>query len=439
MLFLFILGYLYTPATSAFINTGTFLQPINNYREFPNDIHGALNKRAYIQKGSQCSSSEASDIRGALESCALLAQHAFHAVKSDEYLFEFIFKTDSTDIRDLVEQNFHKLYDECSRKEDEVYITCEDVAGKCDKNLGYKNVLGYARIAQEQVVICPNFFNQPESSSEITATNQDTTIMHELAHIVLNLPEDFGYEWKGVHDLRGHLRPDETRRGTRRLCLEPPSSSGRETEKDADGIDYPEGGLKAWLVVLGSWCAMTAGLGIVNSTGIFEAYVSNTVLSSSSTNALLLVLSILSGIGNSFLFTPAMSAIFQILNGSTSAVELRVESPSTDTQGRLVPECASHWLRSVRPMPPEHHALSRPPAYQEARNPRESLQIFAPSLDIKDGTSAMLVTTLGVLFVEWAYLVPITHVPSYYLICQVLHGAENAANGEVARSAGSTP
>ncbi|KAI6627898.1 hypothetical protein MCOR07_001734 [Pyricularia oryzae] len=403
MLFLFILGYLYTPATSAFINTGTFLQPINNYKEFTNDIHGALNKRAYIQKGSQCSSSEASEIRGALESCAVLAQHAFHAVKSDEELFEFIFKTDSTDIQDLVEQNFKKLYEECSRKEDEVYITCEDETGKCKENQGYKNVLGYARIAKEQIVICPNFFNQPESSSEITATNQDTTIMHELAHIILDLPEDFGYEWTGVHNLRGHLRPDETRRGTRRLCLEPPSSSGRETEKDADGIDYPEGGLKAWLVVLGSWCAMTAGLGIVNSTGIFEAYVSNTVLSSSSTNALLLVLSILSGIG------------------------------------RLVPECASHWLRSVRPMPPEHHALSRPPAYQEARNPRESLQRFAPSLDIKDGTSAMLVTMLGVLFVEWAYLVPITHVPSYYLVCQDLHGAENAANGEVARSAGSTP
>ncbi|KAI6279906.1 hypothetical protein MCOR03_010705 [Pyricularia oryzae] len=439
MLFLFILGYLYTPATSAFINTGTFLQPINNYKEFSNDIHGALNKRAYIQKGSQCSSSEASEIRGALESCAVLAQHAFHAVKSDEELFEFIFKTDSTDIQDLVEQNFKKLYEECSRKEDEVYITCEDETGKCKENQGYKNVLGYARIAKEQIVICPNFFNQPESSSEITATNQDTTIMHELAHIILDLPEDFGYEWTGVHNLRGHLRPDETRRGTRRLCLEPPSSSDRETEKNADGIDYPESGLKAWLVVLGSWCAMMAGLGIVNSTGIFEAYVSNTVLSSSSTNALLLVLSILSGIGNSFLFTPAMSAIFQILNGSTSAVELRVESPSTDTQGRLVPECASHWLRSVRPMPPEHHALSRPPAYQEARNPRESLQRFAPSLDIKDGTSAMLVTMLGVLFVEWAYLVPITHVPSYYLVCQDLHGAENAANGEVARSAGSTP
>lgn len=152
-----------------------------------------------------------------------------HAVKSDEELFELIFKTDSTDIQDLVEQNFRKLYDECSRKEDEVYITCEDETGKCKENQGYKNVLGYARIAKEQIVICPNFFNQPESSSEITATNQDTTIMHELAHVVLgklffcklirvqpkfvykilqnlqlnlylDLPEDFGYEWKGVHE-----------------------------------------------------------------------------------------------------------------------------------------------------------------------------------------------------------------------------------------------
>ncbi|KYQ30522.1 hypothetical protein MGG_14981 [Pyricularia oryzae 70-15] len=201
MLFLFILGYLYTPATSAFVNTGTFLQPINNYKEFPNDIHGVLNKRAYIQQGSQCSSSEASDIRGALESCAVLAQHAFHAVKSDEELFELIFKTDSTDIQDLVKQNFRKLYDECSRKEDEVYITCEDETGKCKENQGYKNVLGYARIAKEQIVICPNFFNRPKSSSEITAANQDTTIMHELAHVVLDLPKDFGYEWKGVHEL----------------------------------------------------------------------------------------------------------------------------------------------------------------------------------------------------------------------------------------------
>ena len=43
-------------------------------------------------------------------------------------------------------------------------------------------------------------------------------------------------------------------------------------------VTYPEGGLAAWLVAIGSWCAMTAGLGLINSTGVLEAYVSNRVL-----------------------------------------------------------------------------------------------------------------------------------------------------------------
>lgn len=60
----------------------------------------------------------------------------------------------------------------------------------------------------------------------------------------------------------------------------PPSGDDSEDE-----ITYPEGGVAAWTVAVGSWCSMTAGLGIVNSTGVFEAYVSNTILSSSSANA----------------------------------------------------------------------------------------------------------------------------------------------------------
>lgn len=59
------------------------------------------------------------------------------------------------------------------------------------------------------------------------------------------------------------------------------SSSG---DNDEELVTYPEGGVAAWTVALGSWCSMTAGLGIVNSTGVFQAYVSNTILSSSSAN-----------------------------------------------------------------------------------------------------------------------------------------------------------
>lgn len=43
-------------------------------------------------------------------------------------------------------------------------------------------------------------------------------------------------------------------------------------DQGSDG-DYPEGGLEAWLVVFGSFCGMVAALGIMNSVGVFQAYL----------------------------------------------------------------------------------------------------------------------------------------------------------------------
>ncbi|KAH8805873.1 major facilitator superfamily domain-containing protein [Xylogone sp. PMI_703] len=47
-----------------------------------------------------------------------------------------------------------------------------------------------------------------------------------------------------------------------------------------DGHTYPEGGLRAWLVVLGSWCGMMASIGICNTLGSYQAYVSTHQLAS---------------------------------------------------------------------------------------------------------------------------------------------------------------
>lgn len=46
-----------------------------------------------------------------------------------------------------------------------------------------------------------------------------------------------------------------------------------EDEDDDEDDDYPEGGLKAWLVVLGSWLALFSALGLMNTLATFQAYV----------------------------------------------------------------------------------------------------------------------------------------------------------------------
>lgn len=37
---------------------------------------------------------------------------------------------------------------------------------------------------------------------------------------------------------------------------------------------YPEGGLKAWLVVFGCWCTTLASFGVMNTFSQFQAYIS---------------------------------------------------------------------------------------------------------------------------------------------------------------------
>jgi hypothetical protein len=59
---------------------------------------------------------------------------------------------------------------------------------------------------------------------------------------------------------------------------QPPSvvSSIGEQEEET----YPEGGLQAWLVVLGSWTALFSSLGLMNSLATFQTYVAMNQLSS---------------------------------------------------------------------------------------------------------------------------------------------------------------
>lgn len=43
--------------------------------------------------------------------------------------------------------------------------------------------------------------------------------------------------------------------------------------------DYPDGGLRAWAVVLGSWCALVPAFGIVNTIGVLQDWLAEHQLS----------------------------------------------------------------------------------------------------------------------------------------------------------------
>nr|POF11447.1 putative transporter mch4 [Quercus suber] len=46
-------------------------------------------------------------------------------------------------------------------------------------------------------------------------------------------------------------------------------------ENSSELVTYPEGGVEAWLVVTGAFCALFLVFGIVSSTSVFQAYLSS--------------------------------------------------------------------------------------------------------------------------------------------------------------------
>ncbi|KAI0839622.1 MFS general substrate transporter [Hypoxylon sp. FL0890] len=55
------------------------------------------------------------------------------------------------------------------------------------------------------------------------------------------------------------------------------SNSGRETLLGDE--TYPEGGLRAWLIVLGSWCGLLGSLGLMNTIATLQTYIATHQLS----------------------------------------------------------------------------------------------------------------------------------------------------------------
>lgn len=77
--------------------------------------------------------------------------------------------------------------------------------------------------------------------------------------------------------------------------------SGQDTQRTTDD-KYPDGGLRAWLVVLGGVCNFFATFGLINSWGVFQLYYTNQGLSGASSSNIAWI----GSIQYSFLFLPGL-------------------------------------------------------------------------------------------------------------------------------------
>ena len=75
-----------------------------------------------------------------------------------------------------------------------------------------------------------------------------------------------------------HEKPNPDDTGSPSPSSSAPENSPSDTTDD-DALTYPEGGTQAWLTVLGAWCGMTAGIGLLNTVASLQSYLSTHQLS----------------------------------------------------------------------------------------------------------------------------------------------------------------
>ena len=64
------------------------------------------------------------------------------------------------------------------------------------------------------------------------------------------------------------------------------ADDGARIHDEDEPSPYPEGGLRAWLVVFGSFSGMTASFGVLNMSGTFQAYLSTHQLANESPSSI---------------------------------------------------------------------------------------------------------------------------------------------------------
>lgn len=252
------------------------------------------------------------------------------------------------------------------------------------------------------------------------------------------------------------------------------SALGPAPSRDPDGVIYPEGGTRAWLVVLGSLCGMTASFGYMNTIGIYQAYLVTHQLSSYSESSIgwifslyiflsfgcglqigpifdakgprvlvimgavltmlsimllglctqywhfIVVFSIIGGIGTSLIFTPAISAIghfFYLKRANATGIAAMGGSIGGIIfplmLQALFPKVGWAWATRIQGFVCLGLLIVAVLLIRSRLPPRPGSSVL-PDFRIFRQTAFTLVT-IGTYFLEWGLFVPITFLATYAL------------------------
>ncbi|KAH8657779.1 major facilitator superfamily domain-containing protein [Xylariales sp. PMI_506] len=258
---------------------------------------------------------------------------------------------------------------------------------------------------------------------------------------------------------------------------------GEASEKDvpsdsttAETVQYPEGGWRAWGVVLGSWFALFGSMGIMNSIGTYQTYIGRNQLQDYSTASVswifgvycgiaffgaiqvgpifdargarvligcsgvctvlflmllgvctqywhfMLVFGVLGGISLALAFSPAISIVAHYFN-KKRGMATGIASSGGSVGGvmwplvmqRLYPEVGFAWATRIAAFICLFTFSMAVLLIRERFPPKPlSMRRVLPDLTIFKN-HRLLLTSMGAFFMEWGLFVPLSYLTSYAL------------------------
>ncbi|KAF8065357.1 major facilitator superfamily domain-containing protein [Lyophyllum atratum] len=152
--------------------------------------------------------------------------------------------------------------------------------------------------------------------------------------------------------MSGIVKPrPATRNDSTRTVVETPVSNGENSkELNVDGpedgeklrddppISFPDGGLRAWLVVCGTACTTFSTFGFVNAWGVFQSYYETHLLKDTSSSAIAWI----GSIQYALVFLPAV-LIGRLFDLGWFKLPFAVGSAGLVLSTFLIAECTTYW------------------------------------------------------------------------------------------------